>query len=83
VRVAVNGAEVATPKLAVDPATGRVTFAADAVPPPGSAVTAGFEFDVPVRFDTDELAIDLAVATSAPFTATRTEPATGLAIARR
>ncbi|ACK82558.1 DUF2460 domain-containing protein [Methylorubrum extorquens] len=64
VRVAVNGAEVAAPKLAVDPATGRVTFAADAVPPMGAAVTAGFEFDVPVRFDTDELTVDLAAFTA-------------------
>ncbi|CAO4165910.1 phage distal tail protein, Rcc01695 family [Methylorubrum extorquens] len=64
VHVAVNGAEVAAPKLAVDPATGRVTFAADAVPPMGAAVTAGFEFDVPVRFDTDELTVDLAAFTA-------------------
>jgi uncharacterized protein (TIGR02217 family) len=46
------------------PATGRVTFAADAVPPMGAAVTAGFEFDVPVRFDTDELTVDLAAFTA-------------------
>jgi len=64
VRVAVNGAEVAAPKLSVDPATGQVVFAADAVPPVGAAVTAGFEFDVPVRFDTDELTVDLAAFTS-------------------
>ncbi|GEL39971.1 MAG: TIGR02217 family protein [Methylobacteriaceae bacterium] len=64
VRVAVNGAEVAAPRLAVDPVTGRVTFAADAVPPMGAAVTAGFEFDVPVRFDTDELTVDLAAFTA-------------------
>jgi len=30
------------------------------VPPPGAAVTAGFLFDVPVRFDTDYLEVDLA-----------------------
>ena len=30
-----------------------------AAPPAGAAVTAGFAFDVPVRFDTDELDIDL------------------------
>ena len=35
----------------VDHATGLITFV-DA-PHPGAAVTAGFEFDVPVRFDTD------------------------------
>ena len=64
VRVAVNGAEVPAQTIAVDPATGQLTFAADAVPPPGAAVTAGFEFDVPVRFDTDELTVDLAAFTA-------------------
>ena len=33
--------------------TGLVTFTAP--PPGGTAITAGFEFDVPVRFDTDRL----------------------------
>ena len=28
-------------------------------PAAGAAITAGFSFDVPVRFDTDELDIDL------------------------
>ena len=40
-----------------DVTTGRVTFA---VPPPaGATVTAGFLFDVPVRFDSDYLEADL------------------------
>ncbi len=41
----------------VNPATGIVTFGT----PPGSgvAVTAGFEFDVPVRFDSDSLDVTL------------------------
>ncbi|MBB2960561.1 DUF2460 domain-containing protein [Methylobacterium sp. R2-1] len=64
VRVAVNGAEVPAQNVTCDPATGQVSFAADAVPPPGAAVTAGFEFDVPVRFDTDELTVDLAAFTA-------------------
>ena len=34
------------------------TFAS--APAPGTAITAGFEFDVPVRFDTDSLSINLA-----------------------
>jgi uncharacterized protein (TIGR02217 family) len=42
----------------VDYATGLVTFA---VPPAvDEAVTAGFEFDVPVRFDTDRIAVSVA-----------------------
>ena len=37
--------------------TGAVIFAE--APPPGAAVTAGFLFDVPARFDTDSLSISL------------------------
>ena len=58
VRVTVNGIEQTVgASFTCDPATGLVVFTA----PPGfgAAVTAGFDFDVPVRFDTDELEIDL------------------------
>lgn len=37
---------------------GTITFSAP--PPPGAEITAGFEFDTPVRFDTDRLDINLA-----------------------
>ena len=57
VRVAVNGSELPAAGFSVDPTTGQITFAAP--PPAGAALTAGFRFDVPVRFDTDELDIDL------------------------
>lgn len=59
VRVAVAGdPKVDTEEFWVDPATGAVTFA---VPPDlGTAVTAGFEFDVPVRFDTDRIQTSVA-----------------------
>lgn len=57
--LAVAGAPVAASDVAVDLATGRVTFASSAVPPSGARVTAGFMFDVPVRFDTDRLEISL------------------------
>lgn len=59
VRVAVAGVEKIAPAFTCDHATGLVTFAAGQVPPTGAAVTAGFQFDVPVRFDSDELDIDL------------------------
>jgi uncharacterized protein (TIGR02217 family) len=59
VRVAVNGVEQASAAFACDVTTGLVTFASGHIPPAGAAVTAGFEFDVPVRFDADELDIDL------------------------
>jgi uncharacterized protein (TIGR02217 family) len=58
VRVAVAGSERAIgAEFTCDPATGVVAFAT--APASGAAITAGFEFDVPVRFDTDELEIDL------------------------
>lgn len=56
VRVAVAGAELAT-GFAVDTLTGVVSFSA--APASGAAITAGFLFDVPVRFDTDRLDIEL------------------------
>lgn len=42
----------------VDHATGAITF--NDPPEPGAVVTAGFEFDVPVRFDTDRIAVSVA-----------------------
>jgi uncharacterized protein (TIGR02217 family) len=60
VRVAVAGVEkTAGTDFAVDAATGLVTFLPGRLPAAGAAVTAGFRFDVPVRFDTDEIRIDL------------------------
>ncbi len=57
VRVAVAGAELDAGGFAVDAATGEVTLAV--APPVGAAVTAGFEFDVPVRFDADRIEVTL------------------------
>lgn len=54
VRVAVNGAEGA---FSVDASTGLVTLAE--APAAGAAVTAGFRFDCPVRFDADRLDVTL------------------------
>ncbi len=59
VRVAVNGAEKFAPQIGVDATTGVVTFAVNAIPAAGAIVTAGFLFDVPVRFDSDFLEIDM------------------------
>ncbi len=58
VRVALNGVEQTSgADYTVDATTGVVTFTT--APAAGAAVTAGFEFDVPVRFDTDRLAINI------------------------
>ena len=56
VRVAVDGLELSS-GFAVNVATGMVTFTV--APAAGKAVTAGFLFDVPVRFDIDRLDIEL------------------------
>lgn len=55
VLVAVDG--LTTDSFDVDPLRGTIDFV---VPPPmGAAITAGFEFDVPVRFDMAQLDISL------------------------
>ena len=56
VRVAIDGVEQAS-GWSVDTATGLITFTT--APPFGETITAGFEFDVPVRFDTDMLDVTL------------------------
>ncbi|EFL88964.1 DUF2460 domain-containing protein [Ahrensia sp. R2A130] len=43
---------------------GTVTFRQGHAPPEGATVTAGFEFDVPVRFEADELMVNLAAFTA-------------------
>lgn len=46
-------------EFTVDTTTGLVNFSAGHIPAVGAAITAGFEFDVPVRFDTDKLEVNL------------------------
>lgn len=57
VKLAINEVVLGPGDFTVDGATGVVTIA-DAVAD-GAFVTAGFEFDVPVRFDTDRLSVSL------------------------
>lgn len=52
-----KNAVLQTTGVTVDMATGVVTFAA--APLSGQVVTASFQFDVPVRFDTDKLSATL------------------------
>ena len=59
VLVAVAGVVKAPSDFTVDTTSGVVTFTGGALPPAGAAVTAGFQFDVPVRFDTDKLEVSL------------------------
>ncbi len=58
VKVALNGsAQTEGADFSVDSTTGILTFTT----PPGNAVvvTAGFEFDVPVRFDQDQIIVNV------------------------
>jgi uncharacterized protein (TIGR02217 family) len=57
VLVAVNGTP--TTQFSTNLQTGVVAFNAGSIPDNGAAITAGFEFDVPVRFDTDAISINL------------------------
>ncbi|HZW15049.1 MAG TPA: DUF2460 domain-containing protein [Brevundimonas sp.] len=57
VRAAVDGGEVTPSAFDVDLTTGDISFAEP--PANGAAVTAGFEFDVPVRFDADRIDVTL------------------------
>lgn len=59
-RVAVAGVERFAPgDFSFDIVTGEVVFATGARPGTGAAVTAGFEFHVPVRFDIERLSLSL------------------------
>lgn len=59
VRIAIAGdTKVEGLEYEVSPPTGEVTFT---LPPDlGTRITAGFEFDVPVRFDTDAIQVSVA-----------------------
>ena len=60
VRIAVSGIEaISGQDFDCDATTGTVTFRSGHVPGAGARITAGFLFDVPVRFDTDYLEVDL------------------------
>lgn len=58
--VAVDGVARTSPAhFSFDPETGDIEFAPAFVPAAGQPVTAGFEFDVPVRFDIEHLSFSL------------------------
>lgn len=60
VLVAVDGvAKTQGSEFTVDSTSGLVTFLAGHEPAVGEVVTAGYEFDIPVRFDTDKLEINM------------------------
>lgn len=58
VQFALAGVSVVASAVTIDETTGIAAF--DTVPAIGLEITAGFEFNVPVRFDTDRIEINLA-----------------------
>lgn len=59
-RIAVGGVEKTSPAAwSFDLATGEVVFLPGSIPGASQAVTAGYEFDVPVRFDAERLSMSL------------------------
>jgi uncharacterized protein (TIGR02217 family) len=58
VRIAVGGVEAPGGALTVDATTGEVLF--NTAPASGATITAGYAFDVAVRFDTDQFTVNLA-----------------------
>lgn len=59
VRVAVDrDMKVPEQEFQVNHSTGEITF--ESAPPKGAVIHAGFEFDVPVRFDTDRILVSIA-----------------------
>jgi uncharacterized protein (TIGR02217 family) len=58
VLIAVNG--IPTTQFTVNAQTGLITFNVGNIPASAAVITAGFEFDVPVRFDTDSISVNLA-----------------------
>ncbi|HTO30828.1 MAG TPA: DUF2460 domain-containing protein [Pararhizobium sp.] len=58
--VSVGGVVAAPADFSLDAASGRVTFVPGKIPASDAVVRAGYEFDVPVRFDTDRIDVDLA-----------------------
>lgn len=60
VMVAVDGAvRTAGTHFTLDATRGVVTFLPSHVPAVGAVISAGYEFDVPVRFDSDRLEVNL------------------------
>ncbi|MEL6504158.1 MAG: DUF2460 domain-containing protein [Pseudomonadota bacterium] len=60
-QVALDGvAQTPGQHFILDTTSGELAFTPNNIPPTGATITAGYEFDVPVRFDTDQLTVNLA-----------------------
>jgi len=57
--LALDGELISDDKYTVDWKTGIIEFATNNIPDENIKISAGFEFDIPVRFDADEISINL------------------------
>lgn len=57
--VAVNQTTVSADQYELDLSTGEITFVEGHIPQSQAVIECGYEFDVPVRFDTDEISVNL------------------------
>ena len=58
-KLSLDGDEIFDDQYEMDWKNGLVEFKPDAIPARGVMIKAGYEFDIPVRFDTDEISINL------------------------
>lgn len=59
-KIGVNGvAATVSVDFYLDQQTSEVVFKPEAIPAAGATISAGYEFDVPVRFDTDRMSVSL------------------------
>ena len=56
-----TSAKIINTHFTADENLGTITFLKNSIPMPGQAITAGYQFDTPVRFDTDYLAVNLSL----------------------
>ena len=68
-RVAIGGTVQDASLYTFDDATGEIAFVSGQEPASGMVVSAGYEFDVPVRFDTDSLSASLTAFRAGQFPA--------------
>lgn len=59
VTLALDGIPVEPENYTVNHSKGEVEFVSSQTPAQGQRITAGFEFDIPVRFDSDEISVNL------------------------
>ena len=58
-KLAIDNQPILETQYNVNWTNGSIEFNADSIPSSSSPITAGFEFDIPVRFDSDEISINL------------------------